>query len=92
MIRYDRISLIFFGLVVIIVLIVLIAKEIPNTINRIQHPECYRVGGQWTMFSSGCVDACGAKACTAAFTAGCDCGLDKCWSGTNCIPNPTYKK
>ena len=51
---------------------------------------CSEQGGEWKEFSKGCVDSC-AKArnpgdivCTQAFTYGCDCGPDRCWTGVKC--------
>lgn len=42
---------------------------------------CEEGGGNWRMFSNGCVDSCGSKprVCTQAFQSGCDCGATKCY-------------
>ncbi len=55
--------------------------------------ECERVGGEWIVFSNGCVDSCLKErskepvACTQALTPGCDCGPLACWNGKTCEPN-----
>ena len=48
---------------------------------------CLGAGGTWRQFPNGCVDACGIgpeTMCTQAFTFGCDCGPNACWTGTEC--------
>lgn len=51
---------------------------------------CSNAGGTWKTFPNGCADSCdfvrNSKnvACTQVITQGCDCGLDKCWTGTKC--------
>ena len=60
--------------------------------------KCMNAGGTWKTFSNGCADSCDYArnrrrvACTQAITEGCDCGTDKCWTGTACelnnIPSP----
>jgi len=57
---------------------------------------CLQGGGQWrTDFPNSCVDYCfppGAQPiCAQVISAGCDCGLQKCWSGTTCIDDPQVK-
>jgi hypothetical protein len=54
-----------------------------------EEESCSLAGGQWILFSNGCVDMCSAREeCTHAFKEGCDCGSDKCWNGTTCVLNP----
>lgn len=55
---------------------------------------CSNDGGVWKEFSNGCADNCNSQIpgvrhmCTQAFTKSCDCGSEKCWDGTRCVPNP----
>lgn len=57
---------------------------------------CLQAGGTWrTDFPNSCVDYCfepGAQpVCAQVISSGCDCGPQKCWSGTTCIDNPQEK-
>ena len=53
---------------------------------------CQAGGGEYRMYPSGgpfCHDECnkpppGRFVCTAASSAGCDCGPNRCWDGTSC--------
>ncbi|MGY4884354.1 MAG: hypothetical protein ACP5NZ_02120 [Nanobdellota archaeon] len=54
---------------------------------------CINAGGIWKVFSNGCADSCELVrnmrnvACTQVITEGCECGPDKCWTGTRCELN-----
>jgi len=57
------------------------------------HWDCYKSGGVWRTFQTTGVDICGLEGIGGeAFTAGCDCGPDKCWNGEKCVPNPTEEE
>ncbi len=54
--------------------------------------ECILLGGTWREFSNGCVDSCSYERneevfCSQAITEGCDCGIDMCWNGKECVSN-----
>ena len=47
--------------------------------------------GTWRTFPDSCADYCwsdltmGPRACLMVLSESCDCGLDKCWTGKECI-------
>lgn len=49
---------------------------------------CLDAGGEIVQFSNGCADSCESQReevdCTQAFTEGCECGEDMCWTGSEC--------
>jgi hypothetical protein len=68
----------------------------PEEIEKMNSEEktvCEKSGGSWKAFT-GCNDICMyerapalRKTCGSAKTYGCDCGADKCWTGTRCEKN-----
>jgi endonuclease/exonuclease/phosphatase family metal-dependent hydrolase len=80
---------------VIAVLVHKEASSIPSpTPTQIPQEVCESVGGNWQKFRNNCVDRCSLvtnpdQPCLRVITWACECGLDRCWDGTTCVPNPT---
>ncbi len=50
---------------------------------------CEDAGGVWDTFPNSCADACQAQidggVCAQVVTDGCDCGINSCWNGIECV-------
>ncbi|HLC45836.1 MAG TPA: hypothetical protein VJI67_03100 [archaeon] len=58
---------------------------------------CASGNGAWREFPQACADSCFLAEnperadCVALLTSSCDCGLEKCWNGSECVSNPVVK-
>jgi|GEM_PF-3033746 len=78
-----KILLIILGIIIVLILAFFIVPIV-------SHPKCYLGGGVWGTCPTTCGDYCSAigSVCGALLTACCDCGPEKCWDGSKCVPNP----
>src|SRR3989344_4343150 len=81
----------FIGFISIIVILLLFMFSYTTYLYWPDNYKCWKGGGSWDSFPTGCHDECyylnHDRVCTEAFSAGCECGPDKCWNGNKCISN-----
>ena len=79
----------------ILLLILVLSYNLPASAARMssyeQKKSCKSSGGNWLKFKNSCADFCFAgkkdAVCLYSIQYSCECGVDKCFSGTACVPN-----
>lgn len=80
-------------IILFLALIFIIGCSNQNQIET-EEEKCNKEKGEWKTFPTPCsTDECKwilepAEMCIQVIAESCDCGIDKCWNGEKCIPNP----